>query len=207
NAHARTSSVRERPQWRGATYGSAHEPVTPTKAASRGPFARTQGAVRGDAEESRVHSEQHSHHAAQAQIGESISADDHRRVGPGGRSRSRLSSASSRTWRALPPAADISWRLPPAGALHFSVEDKKLAAVWEYETNSLYSAAERATLDLARAAASVPNAVTDDIFAELRKHWTEEQIVEIVGVISLFGFLNRWNNTMATPLEDEPIAV
>ena len=53
----------------------------------------------------------------------------------------------------------------------------------------------------------VPNAVTDDMFAELRKHWSEEQIVEIVGVISLFGFLNRWNDTMATPLEDEPIAV
>ncbi len=93
------------------------------------------------------------------------------------------------------------------GALHFGVEDKKLAAVWEYQTSPLYSAAERATLDFALAAASVPNAVTDEMFAELRKHWTEEQIVEIVGVISLFGFLNRWNDTMATPLEDEPIEV
>jgi hypothetical protein len=53
----------------------------------------------------------------------------------------------------------------------------------------------------------VPNAVTDAMFAELRKYWTEEQIVEIVGVISLFGFLNRWNDTLATPLEDEPIEV
>jgi hypothetical protein len=53
----------------------------------------------------------------------------------------------------------------------------------------------------------VPNAVTDAMFTELRKHWTEEQIVEIVGVISLFGFLNRWNDTMGTPLEDEPIEV
>src|SRR6266851_2706179 len=92
------------------------------------------------------------------------------------------------------------------GALHFGVEDKKLAAVWEYQTSPLYSAAERVTLDFALAAASVPNAVTDAMFAELRKHWTEEQIVEIVGVISLFGFLNRWNDTMGTPLEDEPFA-
>ena len=90
------------------------------------------------------------------------------------------------------------------GALHFGVEDQKLAAVWEYQTSPLYSAAERATLDFALAAASVPNAVTDDMFAELRKHWTEEQIVEIVGVISLFGFLNRWNDTMATTLEESP---
>jgi alkylhydroperoxidase family enzyme len=87
------------------------------------------------------------------------------------------------------------------------VEDKKLAAVWEYQTSPLYSAAERATLDFAIAAASVPNAVTDEMFAELRHHWSEEQIIEIVGVIALFGFLNRWNDTMATPLEDEPIEV
>ena len=40
---------------------------------------------------------------------------------------------------------------------------------------------------------------------ELRKHWSEEQIVEIVGVIALFGFLNRWNDTLATPLEDAPL--
>jgi len=40
----------------------------------------------------------------------------------------------------------------------------------------------------------------------MRKYWTEEQIVEIVGVIALFGFLNRWNDTMEAPLEDEPLA-
>jgi len=93
------------------------------------------------------------------------------------------------------------------GALHFGVEDQKLAAVWEYATSPLYSEAERVTLNFAAAAASVPNAVTEEMFAALRKHWTEEQIVEIVFVIAQFGFLNRWNDTMATPLEDEPIEV
>ena len=93
------------------------------------------------------------------------------------------------------------------GALHFGVADRKLAAVWDYPTSPLYSAAERVTLDFALAAASVPNAVTDDMFAELRKHWSDEQVVEIVGIIAMFGFLNRWNDTLGTPLEDEPIAV
>jgi uncharacterized peroxidase-related enzyme len=93
------------------------------------------------------------------------------------------------------------------GALHFGVEDQKLAAVWDYRTSPLYSAAERAALDFAVAAAQVPNAVTDETFAELQRHWNEDEIVEIVGVIALFGFLNRWNDTLATPLEDEPIAV
>jgi uncharacterized peroxidase-related enzyme len=93
------------------------------------------------------------------------------------------------------------------GALHFGVDDKKLAAIWDYQTSPLFNAAERAALDLAVAGASTPNAVTDEMFANARTYWNEEQIVEIVGVISVFGFLNRWNDTMATPLEDEPIDV
>jgi uncharacterized peroxidase-related enzyme len=93
------------------------------------------------------------------------------------------------------------------GALHFGVEDRKLAAIWEYQTSSLFSEAERAALDLAVAGASVPNGATDEMFTRLRKHWSENQIVEIVAVIAMFGFLNRWNDTLATPLEDEPIAV
>jgi hypothetical protein len=51
----------------------------------------------------------------------------------------------------------------------------------------------------------VPNAVTDADFAELKKHYTEAQIVDIVAVIALFGFLNRFNDTMATELEASPI--
>jgi alkylhydroperoxidase family enzyme len=92
------------------------------------------------------------------------------------------------------------------GALHFGVEDRKLSAIWDYQTSPLFSAAERAALDLAVAGAAVPNAATDEMFATLRQYWSEEQIIEIVGVIALFGFLNRWNDTLATPLEDEPIA-
>jgi uncharacterized peroxidase-related enzyme len=93
------------------------------------------------------------------------------------------------------------------GALHFGVEESKVAAVWDYQTSPLFSAAERVALDLAVAGAAVPNAATDELFTELRKHWSEEQIVEIVGVVAMFGFLNRWNDTLATPLEDEPITV
>src|SRR5918994_2399766 len=93
------------------------------------------------------------------------------------------------------------------GALHFGIEERKLAAVWEFRTSELFSEAERVALDFAIAAASVPNGVTDEMFAGMRKHWSEGQIVEIVAVVSAFRFLNRWNDTMGTPLEDEPIAV
>ena len=84
------------------------------------------------------------------------------------------------------------------------IDDRKLDAVWDYQTSPLFTPAERAALDVAVAAGSVPNAVTDEMFLALKKHWTEEQIVEIVAVVAIFGFLNRWNDTMATPLEDEP---
>jgi len=91
------------------------------------------------------------------------------------------------------------------GAAKLGVDQQKIDAVWDYQTSPLFSAAERAALDVAVAAGCVPNAVTDETFVELRKHWDEEQIVEIVAVIALFGFLNRWNDTFATPLEDEPL--
>ena len=53
---------------------------------------------------------------------------------------------------------------------------------------------------------SDPNEVTAAHFEELRRHWDDGQIVEMMAVVGLFGFLNRWNDTMATTLEDQPLA-
>lgn len=93
------------------------------------------------------------------------------------------------------------------GALLLGIDPAKVDAVWEYQTSPLYSEAERAALDFAIAASSVPNAVDDAMFDRMREHWSEDDIVEIAGVVSLFGFMNRWNDTMATPLEEEAIDV
>ena len=93
------------------------------------------------------------------------------------------------------------------GALHFGIEEEKLAAVWDFRTSALFTEAERVALDFAIAAASVPNGVTDEMFAAMRRHWSETQIVEIVAVIATFGFLNRWNDTLGTPLEEEPMGI
>jgi hypothetical protein len=49
--------------------------------------------------------------------------------------------------------------------------------------------------------------MTDELFAATQQHWSDAQIVEILGVVAMFGFLNRWNDTMATPLEAAPDAV
>ena len=93
-----------------------------------------------------------------------------------------------------------------AEAAHrMGVDDAKLAAVCDYATSPLFTEAERAALDFAVAAASQPNTVTDELFARLREHWSDAQIVEIAGAVALNGFLNRWNDTMAPVLEKKPV--
>lgn len=92
-------------------------------------------------------------------------------------------------------------------ASRHGIEAEKLAAIADYRSSSLFSDAERVALDFALAAASQPNDVTDELFAQLAAHWSESQIVEILGVIGLFGFFNRWNDSLATTLEAEPMAI
>jgi uncharacterized peroxidase-related enzyme len=85
------------------------------------------------------------------------------------------------------------------------VQLAKLQAAFESEASDLFGEHERAALALAWDAAMVPNQVTDQHFERLRRHFTNEQIVEITGVIAMFGWLNRWNDTMATTLESHPL--
>jgi uncharacterized peroxidase-related enzyme len=86
------------------------------------------------------------------------------------------------------------------------VDEAKIAEIWDFERSDLYTDAERAALRFARDASVVPNAVTPENFEELRRHWDEGEIVEILAVVGLFGFLNRWNDSMATDLEEIPAA-
>ena len=85
-----------------------------------------------------------------------------------------------------------------------NVSVEKIKAVFEFETNDLFSEQEKAALRVAVHAGMVPNAVETEHMNELSRHFSEKQAVEVVAVISLFGFLNRWNDTMATTLESSP---
>ena len=94
------------------------------------------------------------------------------------------------------------------GAFHLhtiGVDTKRIQAIWEYETSALFSEAERAALDLVRAAAQSPNASTPEHFAKLREHYSDSQIIEILAVNSLAGWLNRWNDTIATVTDHESV--
>ncbi len=87
-------------------------------------------------------------------------------------------------------------------AERYGAEKEKLENVWEYRSHPAFTEAERVALDLALAASTIPNAVDEALQTRLREHWDEGEIVELLGVISLFGFLNRWNDSMATTLEE-----
>lgn len=90
------------------------------------------------------------------------------------------------------------------GANTSGVPAEKVEAVWEYERSPLFSEAERAALRVAQGAGHVPNAVSDEDFNALKQHFSNEQIVEIVAVIAVYGFFNRWNDTIGTTLEKSP---
>lgn len=81
------------------------------------------------------------------------------------------------------------------------VSEEKVAAIWDYRESPLYTDAERAALDFALGAGTVPNAVTNDHFDRMRAYWNEDQIIEILAAVCLYAFLNRWNDTMGTELE------
>lgn len=93
-----------------------------------------------------------------------------------------------------------------AARIH-GIDDAKLAALWSYTTSPLYTEAERAALDFALAAGSVPNDVTEVHFTAMREYWSEGAIVEILAAVCLYGFLNRWNDSMATDIEEAPTAL
>jgi uncharacterized peroxidase-related enzyme len=78
---------------------------------------------------------------------------------------------------------------------------EQLAHICQYSTHPAFSPAERVALDFAVAASAMPNAVNSSIRENLRQHWDDGEIIEILGVISHFGFLNRWHDSMGTTLE------
>jgi len=90
-------------------------------------------------------------------------------------------------------------------AERYGAEQELLDNIWEYKTHPAFSDAERAALDFSLAASVIPNQVNNDIKKALYAHWNEGEIVEMLGVIALFGYLNRWNDSMGTTLEEGAI--
>jgi len=90
-------------------------------------------------------------------------------------------------------------------AERYGATQQRLEQIWSFRDSDLYTGAEKAAFEFALAASSVPNAVDTEITAQMQKYWDQGEIVEILGVISLFGYLNRWNDSMATSMESNAV--
>lgn len=86
-------------------------------------------------------------------------------------------------------------------AERYGADAEKMGNIWEFRTHPAFTDAERAALEFALVSSVIPNEVDDSISEKLRLHWNDGEIVEILGVVALFGFLNRWNDSMGTEIE------
>ena len=94
-----------------------------------------------------------------------------------------------------------------ASLVHQGMSPEKFEAIADFERSDLFTDAQRAAMRLAFASGQQPNAVTKAHFEALHDHYDDAEIVEIVGVVAMFGFLNRWHETLSTELEDAPLGI
>jgi len=86
----------------------------------------------------------------------------------------------------------------------YHVSDEKIGDILNYQESEHFSDAEKAALAVAFKAGAVPNEAQEADFDRLKQYYSDGEIVEIVATIGLFGYLNRWNDTMATQIEMVP---
>ena len=88
-------------------------------------------------------------------------------------------------------------------AERYGGEKERLEQAWDFENSSLFSEAEKVALRFTIAASTVPVSTSQELEELLKNHWDETDILEIMSVIALFGYLNRWNDVMGTSLEKD----
>ena len=90
-------------------------------------------------------------------------------------------------------------------AERYGASKERLDNIWNFEQSDCFSDQEKVALKFTREASKVPVATTKELEEELKQHWSENDIIEIMSVIALFGYLNRWNDVMGTSLEDDAV--
>jgi len=90
-------------------------------------------------------------------------------------------------------------------AERYGASKERLENIWNFEDSDCFSDQEKVALKFAREASKVPVATTKAMEEDLKQHWSENDIIEMMSVIALFGYLNRWNDVMGTSLEDDAI--
>jgi AhpD family alkylhydroperoxidase len=74
------------------------------------------------------------------------------------------------------------------------LSDEQLLALPRYRESELFSELEKLVLDYAAAMSRTPVRVSDELFAALREHLDDAQLVELTNLIALENFRARFNS-------------
>jgi len=88
-------------------------------------------------------------------------------------------------------------------AERYGGEKERLMQAWDFENSTLFTNVEKVALRFTIAASSIPVNITEELNNSMHASWDEADILEIMSVVALFGFLNRWNDVMGTSLEED----
>lgn len=74
----------------------------------------------------------------------------------------------------------------------YGLSDEEIAAIREGEFRK-FTPAESALLQMADAMADTPSNVSEELYAELHRHFSEEQLIELAASAALENFRARYN--------------
>jgi alkylhydroperoxidase family enzyme len=77
--------------------------------------------------------------------------------------------------------------------MHAGASEDKVRAVEQFAASPLFDEIERAALAYAEAMTITGQRVSDDLFARVRKHFSEPQIVELTAAVALENFRSKFN--------------
>jgi AhpD family alkylhydroperoxidase len=80
-----------------------------------------------------------------------------------------------------------------AGSSAAGTSDEKIAAVATWRDSALFSPAERAALEIAEGLTKTPANVSEALFGEARRHFTDAQLVELAATIAMENYRARLN--------------
>lgn len=84
------------------------------------------------------------------------------------------------------------------------IGDDKLAAIADYARHPAFTERERAALAWAEMVTIAPSDITDEQFADMRRHFTDREIVEVTAQAALENFRARLNRPLR--IEDDGFA-
>ena len=88
-------------------------------------------------------------------------------------------------------------------AKRFGVTEAQVSCLTD-ASKATFTPAEQAAINYGEALTLHPDGVPEPVFTELKKHWSERQIVEITAVAAMFNAFNRFNNALQVDLTVYP---